>query len=247
MFRLALLASLLLVGCDSRRPVAVQILVPDLGGIATPIPGVLLAALPYDRDSILAAMEQRAATPRPNMGTLDSLFQAFHQPFLNFNRAAWDVERATRRRDSVATARIAAGDGSPAAHELDIRLRALNDTLQRITPTMERARASLAAARDTLWPKMERLRTAARAWQQSTYAGYDTVVRTLSVDKMRPLIADTSDARGWGMLRLTIGTWWVHARSPDPQDPNFQWYWNVPVTSDTIRLDSATGRRLPRY
>lgn len=247
MSRFGLLACLTLVACDSRRPITVQILVPDLAGIDTPISGVLLAALPYDRDSILAAMEQRATTPRPNTRELDSLFLAFHVPFLGFSRAAWAVELATQRRDSVAASRKAAGEGSPAAHELEIRLSALNDTLQGLAPVLEKARSTLAAAREALWPTMDRLRGEVRAWENTTYAGYDTVVRTQSVDKMRQLIADTSDASGWGVLRITNDSWWVHARSPDPQDPNFQWYWNVPVTRDTIRLNSATGRRLPRY
>lgn len=235
------------MACDSRRPIAVQIQVPDLAGMDTPVPGVLLAALPYDRDSILAAMTQRAATPRPNTQLLDSLFQAFHQPFLAFSRAAWEVERATRRRDSLVSARAGAAPGSPAAGELGARLSALDDTLARMTPELERTRRLLAAARDTLWPRMEQLRAEVRAWENSTFAGYDTVVRTQSVDKMRPLIADTSDAGGWGLLRITTGSWWIYARSPDPQDPNFQWYWSIPVTTDTIRLNSATGRRLPRY
>lgn len=247
MVRTALLACLLLVACDSRRSIAVQIQVPDLAGVDTPIPGVLLAALPYDRDSILAAMEQRAASPRPSTQELDRLFLAFQQPFLDFSRSAWSVERTTWRRDSVALARAGAGTGSPAASELDIRLRFLNDTLTLLAPALGRTRAALAAARDTLWPKLERLRSEVRAWENSTYGGYDTVVRTQSVDKMRQLIADTSDAGGWGRLRLSSGRWWLYARSPDPQDPNFQWYWNIPVTSDTIRLNSATGRRLPRY
>jgi hypothetical protein len=247
MDRTALLACLFLIACDSRRSLTVQIQIPDLAGIDTPVPGVLLAALPYDRDSILADMERRATTPRPNTHTLDSLFLAFHQPFLAFSRAAWTMELATRTQDSVTAARARAGPGTPAAGELDRLLQAISDTLARLRPELERTRTALAAARDTLWPVMERLRGEVRAWENSTYAGYDTVVRTQSTDKMRQLIADTSDAGGWGRLRVSAGTWWVHARSPDPQDPNLQWYWNVPVTGDTIRLNSATGRRLPRY
>ena len=48
-------------------------------------------------------------------------------------------------------------------------------------------------------------------------------------------------------LELNGSRWWVYARSPDPQDPNAQWYWNVPATTDTLRLRPATARHLPRY
>ena len=247
MRRTALLACLCLVSCSSRRSLTIEIQVPDLAGVDTPIPGVLLSALPYDRDSILNAMARRTPTPRPNTQRLDSLFLAFHAPFLNFSRVAWDLEQATRREDSLTRARTTTAAGSPAANELDARLRALSDTLAYLTPELAKARGALGAARDTLWPEMNRLRGQVRAWENSTYAGYDTVVRSQSIDKMKQLIADTSDARGVGRLRVSTGKWWIYARSPDPQDPNLQWYWNVPVSSDTIRLNSATGRRLPRY
>jgi hypothetical protein len=59
--------------------------------------------------------------------------------------------------------------------------------------------------------------------------------------------ADTTDARGRATLRLSARPWWIYARSPDPQDPNAEWYWNLPAVGDTLRLDAATGRHLPRY
>lgn len=226
---------------------AVQVLVPDLAGVDTPIPGVLVVALPYDRDSIIRAMEQRASTSRPHTETLDSLFQAFHQPFLAFSRVAWQVEQLTRQHDSLERAVKAAAADSPAATELTARLRATDDARTSLVAPLETARKALSDARDTLWPRIEKLRVDARQWQVSTYAGYDTVTRTLTTGHMRANMADTTDALGWAKPRITPGTWWIHARSPDPQDPNFEWYWNVPVTGDTIRLGPATGRRLPRY
>jgi hypothetical protein len=222
MLRVVPLALLVLVAaCGERREVTVQVLVPDLAGVATPIAGVVVAAIPYDRDSVIAAMEARAATPRPHTKILDSLFQAFHGPFLAFSRAVWAVEQAARTGDSAALARL--------------------------RPEMERARTELSAARDTLWPRIESLRVEARQWQLSTFDGYDTAARSLARSRMRTLSADTTDAAGWAAIRVAPGPWWITARSPDPQDPNFEWYWNVRVDADTVRLDPASGRHLPRY
>lgn len=220
---------------------------PDLAGADTPIPGLLVAALPYDRDSLIQTMERRAPTGRPNTQTLDRLFQAFHGPFLAFSRAAWQVEQATRRRDSLASALRAAPEGSPAARELNARLRSLTDSLKALTTLLERAGSALGAARDTLWPRIEKLKTEAHGWQVSTYAGYDTLVRGLTTGRMKINVADTTGATGWATLRVSQGPVWIHARSPDPQDPNFEWYWNIPVAGDTVRLSPANGRRLPRY
>jgi hypothetical protein len=225
------------------REIAVQVLVPDLSGQPAPVPGVEVAALPYDRDSLLALLESRAPTGRPHTRELDSLFQAFRGPFLAFARAAWDVERAGRTRDSLRRARAAASD--PAA--LDRAIAALEDSLRRITPPLEQSRAALAAARDTLWPRIQTLQADVRSWELSTYAGYDTLVRSLARDRLKLGHSDTTDAAGWVSLRLSSGDWWLYARSPDPRDPNAHWYWNVPARGDTLLLDPTSGRHLARY
>lgn len=244
---MAALALLALAACKNTRQVAVQVLVPDLAGVETPIPGAAVAALPYDRDSLIRTMELRAPSGRPHTQALDSLFQAFHGPFLEMSRAAWLVEQTGRRLDSVNTALSAAPSGSPAAQELTAMRNTLTDSLARRSDRMERARAALGVARDTLYPRIERLRQEARTWDQATYAGFDTLTRSQTTGKMRMITSDTTGATGWASLRIHQGTWWIHARSPDPQDPNFEWYWNVPLVGDTVRLSPATGRRRPRY
>jgi hypothetical protein len=247
MSRVAALALLVLVACNNSRRITVQILVPDLAGVETPIPGAVVAALPYDRDSLIETMERRVSSGRPHTQALDSLFQAFHGPFLDMSRAAWLLEQTGRRLDSVTAALSRAAADSPAAHELAAMRKTLSDSLTRQNAGMERARAALGAARDTLWPRIERLRQEARAWQQATYAGYDTLSRSQTTGRMRMITSDTTGATGWASLRVYQGTWWIHARSPDPQDPNFEWYWNVPLVDDTVRLSPATGHHRPRY
>src|ERR1051325_373405 len=94
MLRVAPLVLLILAACGGGlRRVAVQILVPDLEGVETPIAGTIIVALPYDRDSVLAAMERRAGTARPNTAALDSLFHAFRGPLLAFSPPARDLGR----------------------------------------------------------------------------------------------------------------------------------------------------------
>jgi hypothetical protein len=241
------LALLVVAACGGPRQIAVQVLVPDLNGVETPLPGVEVAALPYDRDSVLRALEGRASTGRPHTRELDSLFQAFRQPFLAFARGAWQLELLHRLRDSLTAHRQKATPDSPGARELERRLVALDDSLRRLAPELEHRRAALGAARDTLWPRIVRLQPDVRRWELSTYAGYDTIVRGFVRDRLRLGLADTTNATGWAELQLSAGRWWLYARSPDPQDPNAQWYWNVPASGDTLRLRPATGRHLPRY
>jgi len=220
--------------------------VPDLHGVETPLPGVVVTALPYDRDSVLAAMERRAATPRPHTQALDTLFQAFRAPFLAFARVAWRAELLRRTRDSLTSRRFEAG-GAPASAELLGRLRETEDSLRGLEGSLRTARAALAAARESLWPRIERLRGEVQRWELTTFAGYDTVVRSITRDRFVLGLSDTTDARAWVRLVLTGGRWWIYARSPDPQDPNAQWYWNVAATGDTLRLTASNARHLPRY
>jgi hypothetical protein len=247
MSRVATLALLCIIGCGSPRPIAVQVLVPDLNGAETPLPGIEVAALPYDRDSVLTALESRAAGGRPHTRELDSLFQAFRQPFLAFARTAWQLEQTTRLRDSLLRRHTSSTPGTPGARELAQRLQRVADSLRRLAPVLESRRAALGAARDTLWPRIERLQAEVRRWELSAYAGYDTIVRGFARDHLKLGIADTTDSNGWASLKLSPGRWWIYARSPDPQNPNAQWYWNVPASADTLRLNPATGRNLPRY
>jgi hypothetical protein len=245
MSRVTALALLALLGCGGPQVVAVQLLVPDLNGTETPLPGIEIAALPYDRDSVLAALEHRAPTGRPHTQELDSLFQAFRAPFLAFSRVAWRVEQLSRRRDSLRL--VQSPGGAPGALELTRWLDQVSDSLRRLAPDLTRTRSILDRARDTLWPRIARLQSEVRGWEHSAYSGYDTIVRGFARDRLRLGVADTTDANGWAKLQLSAGRWWIYARSPDPQDPNAQWYWNVPAGGDTLRLDPRTARHLPRY
>ena len=234
------------MACSGQRTIAVQILVPDLHGGESPLPGALVTVLPYDRDSLLAAMERQAPTPRPHTEALDSLFHAFRAPFLAFVRAAWDAQQIRQHRDAL-TARLDSAGATPGAGELWAQLRAAEDSLRRLEPGLRRARDGLDTARDTLWPRIERLRSEVKRWKLTTFSGYDTTVRGIARDRLRLGLSDTTGPDGWVRLVLTRGTWWLTARSPDPQDPNAEWYWNVPATGDTIRLTQSNARHLPRY
>ncbi|MGQ0702085.1 MAG: hypothetical protein ACT4PM_03005 [Gemmatimonadales bacterium] len=239
---------LALATCGGNRTIAVQILVPDLNGVETPLPGAVITALPYDRDSVLAAMERRASTPRPHTSALDSLFHAFRGPFTTFALLAWKAGLWRRLRDSLAGERARAA--SPAGQgEIGAQMRTIETWLRDLEPDMARARTALNAARDTLWPRIEGLKALVERWELSTFAGYDSIVQTLTRDRLRAGLADTTNARGWVHLVLTPGRWWIYARSPDPQDPNAQWYWNLPAEAglDTLRLSRANARHLPRY
>jgi hypothetical protein len=232
-----LLAALVLLGTGCNARVAtVRVSIPDLDGVETPVPGPMVTYLPYDRDSILDAIEARAAPPRPHVAELDSLRALFRAPFTTVLRLTAAKTRLEAEREALTSQGTSGG-----------RLSTVRDSLAALEPALVRARAALDTARIRYWPAMDSLGAIIRTWSDRTFASYDSSARTLPGRRVANPVADTTDALGWATTRLTDGRWWVTARAIDPTDPNADWYWNAPIVGDTVLLDSRSGRRRPRY
>ncbi len=247
MSRWCILVLLVTAACDRTRTVTVVASIPGTGTSSGPAAGLAFVALPYDRDSLVAAFELRANSPRPATEGLDSLFARYRAPFAAYTAL---VTESTRYGDSLAALKQRLDGMSRTGTEYAgayARWTSMRDTLQRIELQAAQARTALEAARPAFVARSESLRTVIRSWQDSTYRGYDAAVESLVRARHRESVADTMDLSGAATVRLRGGPWWVYARSWDPVDPNAEWYWNVPVTSDTVRLDGSTGLHRPRY
>jgi hypothetical protein len=225
------------VACGPRTA-TIRVTIPDLAGVETPLAGIVVNFLPYDRDSILAQLESQAE-PRPHTRELDSLFRAFRQPFVEYFRLASAADRARRARDSL----IATLPPETARENPSVKL--LADSVERLANQSVAARVALDRARAELWPRIEEYRRAVRQWEDSTFRDYSRSVRSRAV--FANPVADTTDELGWATITLTDGAWWATTRSIDPGDPNAEWYWNIRIEGDTVLLDPRTGRRRPRY
>jgi hypothetical protein len=236
-----------LAGCDTKRTVAVRVSIPDADSMETPAAGVGIVALPYDRDSVLASLRARAHTPRPDTVELDSLFARFRGPFTRYTRLSYT---ASRLRDSLEVLRRALDSlpsSSPQHHTLTARVRRMADSLAAAERSVERSRRDLDRARREFVNRSESLRARVRQWEDSTYRGWDSIVQTLTRGPGRQPVTDTTGATGWAEFTLVPGAWWLHAQAWDTGDPNAVWYWNIPLTEDTVLLSSRTGERRPRY
>ncbi|MEE8492170.1 MAG: hypothetical protein V3S60_11040 [Acidimicrobiia bacterium] len=237
----------LLAACNGPRDVTVVVSVLDLEANPTVASSLPLVILPYDRDSLLDLLERQAARPRPHVAVLDSLFAAFRVPYLEVARAARMVDRY---RDSMTTLK-AAMDTLPRedeAYRFRFQLFAqLSDSLERSEARRERATTALRRARRTFVPLSDSLRQEVRVWEETTFDGYDSLVTALADLTDRTGLIDTTDSTGHATMLVGRGAWWVYARAWDVEDPNSEWYWNVQITGDTVRLDDRNGRRLPTY
>jgi len=237
-----------LAGCEKPRPLAVRVSIPAPDSVETPVTGVGLVALPYDRDSVLRAMEQRARTPRPPTAPIESLFATFRAPFAAYSSA---TIRLGRLRDSLRASKAALDSlprSAPAYAQQYAVFGRLTDSLRAAEERVDRARIALDRERSTLADRGDTLRLRMRQWEDSTYEGYDSVVQELARRTGREPVTDTTRSDGWAHLTLKPGRWWVYARSWDATDPNAEWYWNVFLPpGDTLLLTSRTARRQPRY
>jgi hypothetical protein len=242
-----LLLGLSLAACQRPHDVAIRVSIPGPDSVETPVTGVGLVALPYDRDSVLKSLEASARTPRPHVAALDSLFRNFRGPFTAYSAATF---RLGKLRDSLAEVKAALDSLPRNAPDYAVsyaRFGRLSDTLKAAQTRAESARTALDRARAGFVSRSESLRAEVRRWEDSTYRGYDSIVHNLATKQHREPVTDTTGSDGWAHLRLEPGRWWIYARSWDATDPNGEWYWNVPVTGDTVLLSSRTGRRQQRY
>lgn len=243
----ALVALAGLIACERPRDVAVRVSIPGPDSVETPVTGVGLVALPYDRDSVLAALEASARSPRPDTAALDSLFRAFRVPFVSYTGT---IQRTERLRDSLDALRARLDSlprNTPEYRELYAGFSRLDDSLASARGRTEQARQALDRARAEFLDRSESLRAAIRHWEDSTYSGYDSITRGLSARRRQDPRTDTTGGDGWARFELPPGDWWIYGRSWDATDPNAEWYWNVPVTDDTLLLSSRTGRQRRRY
>jgi len=236
-----------LAACEKPRELAIRVSIPGPDTVETPVTGVGLVALPYDRDSVLRELESRARSPRPPKAPLESLFAKFRGPFAAYSAATF---RLGKLRDSLAATKGQLDTlrrDDPAYGRLYAVFGRLTDSLKSAQELAARAHAELDRARQTFVARGDSLRLQMRQWEDSTYQGYDSIVQALARRARREPVTDTTGADGWAHLTLSPGRWWLYARSWDATDPNGEWYWNVPVKADTLLLSSRTARRQPRY
>ncbi len=240
-------ALLAITACGGPREVAVRVLIPGADSALAPSASLPIVALPYDRDSVLVAMEAQAAHPRPHTAELDDLFARYRRPFAAYTVA---IARAEAFDDTLAALRASLDTiarSAPEYRDLYQRFADVTDSVAAADRVGQAAEQRLTGIREELGGPIESLRVEVRAWEDSIFSGYDTLVQNLAESKMRLPASDTTGTDGWASLTLAPGKWWIYVRSWDAHDPNAEWYWNVPVTSDTLVLEPSNGQRRPRY
>ena len=196
--------ALLIVAACGRTTTVVVVALQGADGRETPVAEQAMVLLPYDRDSVTAALTAAWPTPRPDTLPLARLLDSLSAGYARFRTAAPAAKEEARR-------------------------------------AMERERAALE-------PRVAALRAEQRAWRDSAWRSYDSLTFALIRRLARDPFADTTDASGAAVVCPSRpGPWWVTLTAWDAADPNAEWYWNLPLTGDTLRLTTANAVHRRRY
>jgi hypothetical protein len=231
---IGLLAAL---GCGEpeRQPVTVSARAPAGDGEVVAIPGAELTLLPFDIDSLYAALEERnQAGPPPAADTIQDYYQAFYQ-----------ADTALPTADSLLAERVA---------ELDVLTDRTSEAYRKAFAAYERAqtyRDSLSMARDSAEARYAPLRdeyNRARAqWEASAWDGFAE-----ETEELYGGVPPPEDSAGTAVgfqhrtgqdgsftVHLAPGPWWVAGRVPVPRTVNELYRWNVPFTvgEEPVRVE----------
>jgi chorismate-pyruvate lyase len=178
---------------------------------------------------------------------LDSLFDAFRRPFVDYARAVDRVEKLKDTLTAIKRKLDSLPRGSGEYRDLYLRFGDRAESLAAVQRNEAQARDALDRTRRALGKRMDSLRAGVSRWEDTTFRGYDSIVTQLQRIRGRSAIQDSTRADGRTRLFLKGGPWWIYARSWDVMDPNREWYWNIPVEGDSVILDRRSGRHRTRY
>lgn len=246
MFRGVNVLLLILAACSGPE-VRVEAAIPGPDSVDAPVAHLGFVALPYDRDSVIAALESRSPRPAALTQALDSLFQRFRGPFVAYAAQAYRLQSLERTMGRIKLRLDSLPRSSPVYDSLYRAYASASDTAAEVKRRRDDTQHELAVVRNELSPRIDSLRQLMARWKDTTYRGYDSITKVLGSGIGREPLADSTGRDGTVLIRLPRGDWWIYSHSWDAWDPNSEWYWNVRVTGERVVLDRGTGHRRPRY
>lgn len=224
----AVATTLGLLACSSSDfHIEVSVRYPD----DTPLTGLEVTALPFDRDAIRDSLAAASEVPRPQFPELEVELAEYTPPDISgFDDSAvpWQVihDSVQQLADSlmgVGTSR------SPTYARAYARLR---EQYRRLAESTADRNASIRARFGEYTDLANRAALAAdilRAWEGTAFAGFPELADSAMSTVGRGIHNAETDSDGNAFFSLEPGKWWIVASCVHPQNPFKKYYWNVPV------------------
>lgn len=233
---LPLLAILpLLAACGGR--ITVQVLAE--GAEAGPVDDLEVQFLPFDRDSLFAAMASEASTPEPPIpadleeaSTAErGLRDTWSEAEANWNNVRDEMRTITDRLDDL-------DDRSREYREMYDRFNDLEDREQALNRQRQAAFDAFDQMQQANQQRIDSVCIVIASWEEVAFAEYGDVEGDLLAALRREVMADTTDADGVASTAASGGPWWVHTRVTTAAG---ELYWNLRVdgaSSDTVHMSA---------
>lgn len=250
-FSLVMTGGAIVLGACGGGEVIVQAQVEGEGGEPSPIGGVEVRALPYDRDAIFDSLKATYPTPEPTIP--DSVLRL--QSEIASAQAEWQQAEASwnAARDSLKVLSDALQRMSRGSAQYRLLFADFGDQEARERTTGQQSRQAFTrydALQKRFASQASQLRVQRELWADEAYAPVDSIIELRLEELGREELVDTTDASG--IVRfpsVKTGQWWVHARYDLPFE---ELYWNVPVEvqrGDPIQviLNRANAQARPKF
>jgi hypothetical protein len=221
----AVLAAAVMAGCSGEAVVLAQI--ENEAGETTPLSGIEVRYLPYDRDVIFDSLQ--AAADRPEPAPPDSLLEL--QSAIATAQAAWSTatERWNTARDSLRAINTRLDNLPRQSAEYRLLYRDFGDQEGR-SAAAERQMNTLfedyTELQQRYTSQAQEYALLLEQWGDEAFSDIQSVVDARLEAAGREEVFDTTDANGIVRTALPKGQWWVHARYELVYD---ELYWNEPI------------------
>ena len=227
-FSLVMTGAAIVLGACGGGEVVVQAQLEGEGGEPTPLSGVEVRALPYDRDVIFDSLRTASPTPEPQIP--DTLMQlqeeiAAAQAENQQAEARWNAARDSLTRINEQMRGLSQRSAQYRLLYTDFTEQEAREAAAK--RQMDQAFARFDALQKRFTSQAEQIRVQRQNWGDQAYASVDSVIALRLEALDREELADTTDASGMARFpSIETGEWWIHARYDLPFE---ELYWNVPI------------------
>lgn len=196
--------------------------------VARAIAEAEIQLIPFDRDRVFDSLTGAFPIPEPEIP--EDLLSA--QREIADAQAEWATAEATWGNGRARLQEIL-GEMEP-LNQAEARYVTLfrefqdvEDQVARAERAKDRAFSRFTDLQEGFMQRADSMRIIQDQWADEAYASAFDVFALKLRELGRDIVVDTTDARGYALIDVPPGQWWVHAFY---EQPNSELYWNIPIT-----------------
>lgn len=238
----AALALATVVACSTETELTIRAAGENAEGETVPMSGVQLDIVPYDIDSLYAALEAESNPgPPPSADSIRQLAQIYQDACASYRVTGDSIEGVREQATEIANREGQTSDAYRAAFEryqaLVAREEQRFEACQNVTDDYTTVRNAYREARSE-WE--------GRAWPEQAFVAQESLL----VGE-RPLQRVETDPEGVAAVTVPNGTWWILGDAPVPGSISQEYRWNERVEAGggalTVELTPETADLEPVF